>query len=205
MIKLGRKEVGKPIEYSLVVKRYNSNIPVTTKHIGPIPKGKSLTEVWNVVVSDFMGKVYIELDENYMDDDVQGSNFIVQLYLIKTSPETDSWYLEEQSKPLLDIGAAGFYRCNSCSAGIIGRIKKTWDYSDLMVLKDVSGCYYINDAGMDILSDLDKEHEPKHLKGSPNHEDNYFVVGDHCFNAKDRKNYYEFMEGLIGPRPWMVE
>lgn len=205
MIKLGRKKVGKPIEYILVVKRYKSDIPVTTKYIGPIPKGKSLTEVWNEVASDFMGKVYIELDEDYADDDVLGSNLIVQLHLIKTDPETNSWYLEEQSKPLLDIGTAGFYRCNSYSAGIIERIKNSWHYSDLMVLKDVSGCYYINDAGMDFLSDLDKEHEPKHLKGSPNHEDNYFVVGDHCFNAKDRKNYYEFMEGLIGPRPWMVE
>ena len=201
MIKLGRKEVNKPIEYNLVVKRYNSNIPVTTKYIGPVPKGKTLGGVWNEVVNEFMGKDYIELDENCLSDDVQGSNYIIQLYFI----ETNSRYNEYHTKPLLDVNAAGFHRCNAYSASIIECLKRAYHYSDLMVLKDVSGCYYINDAGMDILSDLDKEHEPKHLKGSPDHEDNYFVIGDHCFNAKSYKNYYEFMESLIGPRPWMVE
>lgn len=201
MIKLGRKEVGKPIEYNLVVKRYNSEIPVTTKYIGPIPEGKSLGEVWNGVVNEFIGKDYIELDEKYLSDDVQGSNYIIQLYFV----ETHSGDYACHTKPLLNASAAGFHRCKAYSAGIIECLKKVYYHSDLMVLKDVSGCYYINDAGMDILSDLDKEHEPKHLKGSPNHEDNYFVVGDHCFNAKGRKNYYEFMEGLIGPQPWMVE
>ena len=201
MIKLGKKKVNKPIEYNLVVKRYNSDIPVTTKYIGPVPKGKSLMEVWNGVVNEFMGKDYIELDENYLSDDVWGSNFIVQLYFI----ETNSGYHECRTKPLLDVSASGFHLCKSHSAGIIESLKKAYYYSDLMVLKDISGCYYINDAGMDILSDLDKEHEPKHLKGSPDHKDNYFVIGDHCFNAKNCKNYYEYMEGLIGPQPWMVE
>ena len=45
MIYLGKRKVSKPIEYISVVKRYKSDIPVTTKYIGPIPKGKSLTEV----------------------------------------------------------------------------------------------------------------------------------------------------------------
>lgn len=158
MIKLGRKEVNKPIEYNLVVKRYNSNIPVTTKYIGPVPKGKTLGGVWNEVVNEFMGKDYIELDENCLSDDVQGSNYIIQLYFI----ETNSKYNEYHTKPLLDVNAAGFHRCNAYSAGIIECLKRAYYYSDLMVLKDVSGCYYINDAGMDILSDLDKE--PKHQK-----------------------------------------
>ena len=201
MIYLGKKKVGKPIEYNLVVKRYNSKILVTTKYIGPIPKGKSLGEVWNEAVNEFIGKDYIELDEKYLSDDVQGSNYIIQLYFV----ETHSGYCACHTKPLLDVSAAGFHRCKAYSAGIIECLKKAYCHSDLMILKDISGCYYINDAGMDILSELDKEHEPKHLKGSLDHKDNYFVVGDHCFNAKNCKNYYEFMESLIGPRPWMFE
>lgn len=43
------------------------------------------------------------------------------------------------------------------------------------------------------------------MKGSQDHKDNYFVVGGHCFNVKNCKNYYEFMEGLIGLHPWMIE
>ena len=101
--KKGRKEVDKPIEYNLVVKRYKSDIPVTTKYIGPVPKGKTLGGVWNEVVNEFMGKDYIELDGNYLSDDAQGSNYIIQLYFIETNSGCHEYY----TRPLLDVSTAG--------------------------------------------------------------------------------------------------
>lgn len=194
----------KPTEYNLVIERYGSSIPITTKYIGPIPKGKSLVEVWNESVKEFVGENFIELDKSYLSDDVKGSHYIVEMAFV----DANTHYYECHTGPLVDINAARFHRCQADVAHIIEQIKSTYPgryYADLLVLKDSSGCYYINDAGMDIISDLDMERKPLHIKGNPDNKDNYFVVGEHCFNAKNCKNYYEYMEALIGPRPWMVE
>lgn len=203
MFKNGKK-TDKPNEYNLVVTHYGSAIPITIQSIGPIPKGKSLMEVWDESVQNFVKDTFIELDKSYMSEDLKGSLYIVEMAFV----DANTHYYECHSGPLVDVNAAGFHRCHASEAHIIEQIKSSYPgryYADLLVLKDSSGCYYINDAGMDIISDLDTEREPKHIKGNPDSKDNYFVVGDHCFNAKGCKNYYEYMEALIGPRPWMVE
>ena len=203
MFKSGKK-VSKPTEYRLIVTRYGSVIPITMRHIGQIPKGKRLVEVWNESVKEFVGENLIELDKNYLSDDVKSSLNLIEIAFV----DANTHYYECHTGPLADINAAGFHRCQADVAHIIEQIKGSCPgryYADLMILKDSSGGYYINDACMGIISDLDMEHKPLHIKGNPDHKDNYFVVGDHCFNAKNCKNYYEYMEALIGPRPWMVE
>lgn len=203
MFKNGKK-TDKPAEYNLVVTRYGSAIPITTKKIGPIPKGMSLMNVWDESVKDFVGDTFIELDKSYMSEDLKGSLYIVEMAFV----DANTHYYECHSGPLVDVNAARFHRCHASEAHIIEQIKSSYPgryYADLLVLKDSSGCYYLNDPAMDVITDLDMEREPKHIKGNPDSKDNYFVVGDHCFNAKNCKNYYEYMEALIGPRPWMVE
>lgn len=203
MFKNGKK-IDKPAEYNLVVERYGSNIPITTKKIGPIPKGMSLMNVWDESVKDFVGDNFVELDKSYMSEDLKGSLYIVEMAFV----DANTHYYECHTGPLVDVNAAGFHRCHASEAYIIEQIKSSYPgryYADLLVLKDSSGCYYLNDPAMDVITDLDMEREPKHIKGNPDNKDNYFVVGGHCFNAKNCKNYYEYMKALIGPRPWMVE
>lgn len=188
--------------YSLVVKKYNSPFIISNTTLGIVPKDKSVQTMWNETFNIFVGNDFIELDMSYLNESVEGSCCLVEISFV----ESDTGEYIYRRGPLLDFKKAGLHHCSVHSAEIIKMISYSNSAcSNLLIVKDTSGMFYVNDDCMALLNNIDSEHKCLHMKGSTNNHDNFFTIGNNCFNAKDFDNYYEYMESLIGPRPWMVE